>query len=82
MGVDVAFNYKSESTEEILQREGPLDVYVLSLRTLVDYVSLTWSYMRSYWDGVGGQTLDLALKYANKNARFIVRSCFICYLGT
>ncbi|EIM83947.1 NAD-P-binding protein [Stereum hirsutum FP-91666 SS1] len=27
LGADVVFNYKTESTKEILQREGPLDVY-------------------------------------------------------
>lgn len=50
LGADVVFNYKKESTEEVLQREGGLDIY---------------------WDNVGGETLDLALKYANKRARFI-----------
>lgn len=25
----------------------------------------------SYWDHVGGEVLDLALKYANVNARFV-----------
>ncbi|KAI0315715.1 alcohol dehydrogenase [Amylostereum chailletii] len=50
LGVDVAFNYKKESTEEILKREGPIDVY---------------------WDNVGGETLDLAMKYAANGARFI-----------
>lgn len=28
-GADVVFNYKTESTKEVLQREGPLDVYVI-----------------------------------------------------
>ena len=28
---------------------------------------------RSYWDGVGGETLDLALANARRYARFIVR---------
>ncbi|KAI0035812.1 alcohol dehydrogenase [Vararia minispora EC-137] len=49
-GADVSFNYKTTSTEEILQKEGPIDVY---------------------YDNVGGETLDLAFKYAAKNARFI-----------
>ncbi|KAI0319232.1 alcohol dehydrogenase [Amylostereum chailletii] len=50
LGVDVAFNYKKESTEEILKREGPIDIY---------------------WDNVGGEALDLALKYASDGAQFI-----------
>ncbi|KAF9464078.1 hypothetical protein BDZ94DRAFT_1191919 [Collybia nuda] len=50
IGADVAFNYKTTSTEEILQKEGPIDVY---------------------WDNVGGEILDLALKYASVGARFI-----------
>lgn len=31
VGVDVAFNYKKESTEDILKREGPIDVYACHL---------------------------------------------------
>lgn len=31
LGADVVFNYKTESTKEVLQREGPLDVYAFSL---------------------------------------------------
>ncbi|KAI0040439.1 NAD(P)-binding protein [Auriscalpium vulgare] len=27
LGADVVFNYKTESTEEVLEREGPLDIY-------------------------------------------------------
>ncbi|PCH38849.1 NAD(P)-binding protein, partial [Wolfiporia cocos MD-104 SS10] len=27
LGADVAFNYKTESTREVLAREGPIDVY-------------------------------------------------------
>ncbi|EIM83940.1 alcohol dehydrogenase [Stereum hirsutum FP-91666 SS1] len=50
LGADVSFNYKTTSTEEILKKEGPIDIY---------------------WDHVGGEVLDLALKYANVNARFV-----------
>jgi hypothetical protein len=28
LGADVAFNYKTTSTREILTKEGPIDVYV------------------------------------------------------
>ncbi|KAF9001015.1 alcohol dehydrogenase [Cyathus striatus] len=49
-GADVAFDYKTTSTKEMLENEGPIDIY---------------------WDNVGGETLDLALTYANFNARFL-----------
>lgn len=29
LGADVAFNYKTTSTREVLEKEGPIDVYVL-----------------------------------------------------
>lgn len=28
LGVDVAFNYKTTDTREVLQKEGPIDMYV------------------------------------------------------
>ncbi len=28
----------------------------------------------SYWDNVGGETLEAAIEYAGKGARFIVRT--------
>lgn len=28
LGADVAFNYKTKSTAEILKREGPIDMFV------------------------------------------------------
>lgn len=31
LGVDVAFNYKTTSTLEVLKKEGPVDMYVSSL---------------------------------------------------
>jgi NADPH-dependent curcumin reductase CurA len=34
IGADVAFNYKTASTNEILQKEGPVDVSVHSLYPL------------------------------------------------
>ncbi|KAF9456064.1 hypothetical protein BDZ94DRAFT_1285900 [Collybia nuda] len=53
IGADIAFNYKTTSTEEILKKEGPINIY---------------------WDNVGGEILDLALKYASVGAQFIVKS--------
>lgn len=29
LGADVAFNYKTTKTSEILEKEGPVDVYVV-----------------------------------------------------
>ena len=31
LGVDVAFNYKKENTLQVLEREGPINMYVFSL---------------------------------------------------
>ena len=35
LGADVAFNYKKTDTEEVLQKEGPLDMYVEPCRPLL-----------------------------------------------
>jgi NADPH-dependent curcumin reductase CurA len=29
LGADVAFNYKTTKTSEVLEKEGPIDVYVV-----------------------------------------------------
>ncbi|KAI0672253.1 NAD(P)-binding protein [Trametes maxima] len=50
IGADVAFNYKTTDTREVLAKEGPVDVF---------------------WDNVGGATLDAALEFSAKQARFI-----------
>ncbi|KAF8996523.1 alcohol dehydrogenase [Cyathus striatus] len=50
-GADVAFNYKTESIWDVLEREGGL--------------------ICSYWDNVGGDTLDAALEFAKIGGRFI-----------
>lgn len=34
IGVDVAFNYKTESTDEILKKHGPLDMYALHIHDI------------------------------------------------
>lgn len=31
LGADVAFNYKTTNTSEVLEKEGPIDVYVVVL---------------------------------------------------
>ncbi|KIP01974.1 hypothetical protein PHLGIDRAFT_112558 [Phlebiopsis gigantea 11061_1 CR5-6] len=50
LGADVVFNYKTTKTADVLEKEGPIDIY---------------------WDNVGGESLDAALKYANHKARFL-----------
>ena len=79
IGADVAFNYKTTSVAEVLQKEGPINMYVYC-----PWISIT---MRSdisdcsYWDNVGNEQLDAALLHAAKGARFIVRkfSYFLCH---
>jgi hypothetical protein len=46
IGADVVFNYKEESTLEILKREGGIDMYVHSCSP--NWVILTARF--SYWD--------------------------------
>ena len=73
IGADVAFNYKTTSINEILEKEGPIDVSVHRFsfcQSLSDELFL----MSRYWDNVGGETLDAALTNASTGARFIV-SC-------
>jgi NADPH-dependent curcumin reductase CurA len=72
-GADVSFNYKTTSTEEVLAKEGPIDVCVVFLGQAASRRSCL---LRRYYDNVGGETLDLAFKYASTYARFIVRIFF------
>lgn len=44
LGADVAFNYKTESTKEILEREGPISIYVLT----IIYAELHWTEARCW----------------------------------
>ena len=71
IGADVAFNYKTTSTNEILEKEGPLDVSVCSYFFVSPSV-INCSCLSRYWDNVGGETLDAALMNATTGARFIV----------
>ncbi|KAF8074670.1 NAD(P)-binding protein [Lyophyllum atratum] len=50
IGADIAFNYKTTGTRQILEKEGPVNIY---------------------WDHVGGETLEIALDFAARHARFI-----------
>ena len=68
IGADVPFNYKTTSTDEILAREGPIDLYAVCYSCKIPW----HNYQYSYWDNVGGETLESALNAAAVNARFIV----------
>ena len=77
VGADVAFNYKTTSTNEILEKEGPIDVLVHFFFSSAISGAIFFFPPR-YWDNVGGETLDAALAHAARNARFIVSiSCFL-----
>ncbi|KAH7912767.1 alcohol dehydrogenase [Hygrophoropsis aurantiaca] len=71
IGADVAFNYKTANTLEVLQKEGPIDVYVLLIPYHPHLCSVLIMGHDRYWDNVGGETLEAALEAATKNARFI-----------
>ena len=71
LGADVVFNYKTTKAAEILGREGPIDMYV-ACTTRIHRLLIRFADFYSYWDNVGGETLDAALMAANFKARFIV----------
>lgn len=57
LGADIVFNYKTQSVWDVLEENGPIDIY---------------------FDNVGGEQLDAALKNsAPKNTRVIVCFSFI-----
>ncbi|KAG6906596.1 hypothetical protein DXG01_012999 [Tephrocybe rancida] len=66
IGADIAFNYKTTKTADVLSREGLVDVLVGLSISLIRKLTLT-----RYWDNVGGETLDAALVAASNGARFI-----------
>jgi NADPH-dependent curcumin reductase CurA len=68
-GADVAFNYKTTNTDEVLAKEGPIDMYVLCYYSQMCQRTCHFSF----WDNVGGETLDSALNAAALYGRFIVR---------
>ncbi|KAF8578379.1 NAD(P)-binding protein [Ramaria rubella] len=51
LGVDVAFNYKTTKTEDVLSQHGLINIY---------------------WDNVGGETLESAIKYSTHLGRIIL----------
>ena len=77
IGADIAFNYKTTSTNEILEKEGPVDVLVFPTHIITIILFCVSSETDKmcvcrYWDNVGGETLDAALVNASVGARFIV----------
>jgi len=54
LGADVAFNYKSTSTREVLEKEGPINMQVLYFVRDILATILT-AYICSFWDNVGGE---------------------------
>lgn len=66
LGADVAFNYKTTKTSEVLQKEGPIDVYAFGY-----FAKAKMTDVSRYWDNVGGETLEAALAAAARHARFI-----------
>lgn len=69
IGADVAFNYKTTKTADVLEKEGPIDMYVSSNNRCS---VCSFPFFR-FWDNVGGETLEAALDAAAIGARFIVR---------
>ena len=75
IGADVAFNYKTTSTDGILEKEGPVDVSVPPIsfcQSVADKM-----FVSRYWDNVSGETLDAALMNASSGARFIVSISYL-----
>ena len=72
VGADVAFNYKTTSTNDILKKEGKIDVWVHPHILFQSVTDKKLFLLSRYWDNVGGETLDAALVNASEGARFIV----------
>jgi NADPH-dependent curcumin reductase CurA len=70
IGADVAFNYKTTDTQQILAKEGPIDMYVIICTS--KHETGSFANAPRYWDNVGGATLDAALEEAAPHGRFLV----------
>lgn len=68
IGADVAFNYKTTKTTEVLKREGPINMCVNFLRAHFCLMIV----ITRFWDNVGGETFEAAIEYAANGARFLV----------
>lgn len=51
LGGDVVFNYKTTSTKEVLEREGPIDMYVTLI--LMSSCVLLWFDRFELWTDIG-----------------------------
>lgn len=67
IGADVAFNYKTTKTSEVLSKEGPIDVYVVSLvgrgrgrLNRLSAIGTTWGAKRSkrHWELLRGMRVS------------------------
>ena len=68
IGADVAFNYKTTKTAEVLKKEGPINMSVTRFSFRPDFDSR----QIRFWDNVGGETFEAAIEYAANGARFLV----------
>ncbi|KAG6885213.1 hypothetical protein C0993_004773 [Termitomyces sp. T159_Od127] len=68
IGADVAFNYKKTRPSDVLNKEGPIDVSVIMCVAVVKSIYFGTD---TYWDNVGGETLEAALDAASVGARSI-----------
>lgn len=70
-GADVAFNYKTTGIRDVLSQHGPINLYASY------FVLIRQTFKRgvviSYWDHVGGDSLDAALEASDRFAHFVVR---------
>ncbi|KAK7047625.1 hypothetical protein VNI00_006393 [Paramarasmius palmivorus] len=70
-GADVAFNYKTTKTRDVLAKEGPIDMYDDSRTFFPIAINSLLRLCSRYWDHVGGEMLDDALVATKEYARII-----------
>lgn len=68
-GADVLFNYKTDDLSQVLAEHGPIDMCVYLLDEPYTYQS---SSLSSYWDHVGGATLDATISHMNNFGLILV----------
>jgi hypothetical protein len=78
IGADVAFNYKTTSTAEVLEKEGPIDMSVTMLAKYEITFDADESCIFDSLDSVSGETPEAALEAPTMGARFIVSFYFFC----
>ena len=80
LGADVTFNYKEQDVASILAEHGPIDMYVLNIYALIDYLYSSVITTR-YWDNTAGPTADAALCNMSMFGLIIVSVSFLRQLG-